>query len=389
MSGRSLKVTPVPTSTIFIRNDLLEGPSSLRDSPTPLLDDANSGTSITSNAEITRQKNGPYTVIVRGKPFILTRDQIQFDSPNLFTIAFLDDVYSENVSGRLRLDSRSPDLFEIILEYLSGYPILPVHEPAKLLADAKYYGLDRLRDLLSLPTVGPSLSSRHAIRRVVRLEDVVTGRVNGIEWTEDGLVEVGSGPPWHVMVFIPGAVFRLDMTVTLDGECVQAFFGIDLPPYAEDTQEWTTMMAESLSATPVVLNNGEFDGNFGDIVNWVASFLYKYCPPRNNLTVINRERGVRPTTIQEPEITESLTRVMPGLAGNLRLKALQGHTALKLSTSFWASELSIIITRMLTGSVPVEHPPRLVAKLLNCNLSTGLFRRRALRPIVSKAEEDQ
>lgn len=38
----------------------------------------------------------------------------------------------------------------------------------------------------------------------------------------------------------------------------------------EDTHEWTTMMAESLSATPVVLNDGAFDGNFGDLVNWVA-----------------------------------------------------------------------------------------------------------------------
>lgn len=382
-----------------MRNDLLEGPSSLRDSAL-LLDDTTSGTSTRSYAEAARYKNGPFTIIVRGKTFILTRDQIQFDSPNLFTIAFLDDIYSENLSGRLRLDSRSPELFEVIVEYLSGYPILPVKDPAKLLADSKYYGLDGLRDVLSLPTVGPSLTSRHSIRRVVRLEDVVSGRANGVEWTEDGLVEVARGPPCHVMVFITGALFRLDMTITLNGECVQALFGIELPPYAssltskplqlrEDTQEWTTMMAESLSATPVELNEGAFDGNFGDIVNWVASFLDRFSPPRDKLTAANYERGIRPPPLQEPDITESLTRIMPGLAGNLRLKATQGHTALKLSTSFWATELSIIIAPMLTGSVQVEHPPTLVAKLLNCSLTTGLFRRRALRPIVKKADEYQ
>ncbi|EGG04127.1 uncharacterized protein MELLADRAFT_89675 [Melampsora larici-populina 98AG31] len=372
-----------------MRNDLLEGPSSLIHSPSLDLDDTPSGTSTRSYAEASRQKNGPYTIIVRGKTFILTRDQIQFDSPNLFTIAFLDDIYSENVSGRLRLDSRSPDLFEIIVEYLSGYPILPVKEPAKLLADSKYYGLDGLRDLLSLPIVGPSLSSRHSIRKVVRLEDMVSGRTNDIEWTKDGLVEVARGPPSHVMVFITGASFRLDMTVTLNGECVQALFGIELPPYAEDTHEWTTMMAESLSATPVVLNDGAFDGNFGDLVNWVASFLERFSPPRDKLTAANYERGIRPVPLQEPDITESLTRIMPGLAGNLRLEASQGHTALKLTTSFWATELSVIVTPMFTDSSQVENPPKLVAKLLNCSLTTGLFRRRALRPIVQRSDEDQ
>lgn len=33
---------------------------------------------------------------------------------------------------------------------------------------------------------------------------------------------------------------------------------------------------------------------------------------------------------QHPEMTETLTRIMPGVADNLRLKASQGYTALKL-----------------------------------------------------------
>jgi hypothetical protein len=70
--------------------------------------------------------SGTYTVIVRGQPFHLSKAQISFDSPNLFTDSFLGD-FAEASSHNMKLDS-NPDIFSLIVEYLSGYPILPLDE---------------------------------------------------------------------------------------------------------------------------------------------------------------------------------------------------------------------------------------------------------------------
>ncbi|KAG8790791.1 hypothetical protein FRC12_011016 [Ceratobasidium sp. 428] len=97
-----------------------------------------------------------YTVEMRGEKFLLTRDQVEFDSPNYFTSCFLGE-FTEAQTRTLTL-SRDPELFKIILDYLSGYDVLPLHElmiPKRmnsnaalrnLLADAQFYQLDGLVD---------------------------------------------------------------------------------------------------------------------------------------------------------------------------------------------------------------------------------------------------
>lgn len=59
--------------------------------------------------------------------------------------------------------------------------------------------------------------------------------------------------------------------------------------FREDASDWTAVMAESLSATPLLLNDGTFDGNFGDLVNWVASFLVQFSPSRGERSSIWEE----------------------------------------------------------------------------------------------------
>ncbi|CAE7213418.1 unnamed protein product [Rhizoctonia solani] len=100
------------------------------------------------------EQNQEYTVIVRGHEFLLDQSQIEFDSPNFFTACFLGD-FNEAQSRTLRL-SRDPELFQIILNYLCGYTVLPLRDdfaPAfmthetvltNLRADALFYQLDGL-----------------------------------------------------------------------------------------------------------------------------------------------------------------------------------------------------------------------------------------------------
>jgi hypothetical protein len=95
-----------------------------------------------------------YTVIIRGKEFLLTQSQIEFDSPNYFTSCFLGN-FSESQSRTLKL-SRDPDFFQIVINYLCGYTVLPLNEGfapafmtpstvlANLRADAIFYQLDGL-----------------------------------------------------------------------------------------------------------------------------------------------------------------------------------------------------------------------------------------------------
>ncbi|GAA5837688.1 hypothetical protein JCM5353_003817 [Sporobolomyces roseus] len=66
-----------------------------------------------------------YTVVCREVPFRLTRSQIESDSPNYFTTAFLDGGFAESGSKIIHLDTH-PRLFALIVEHLSGYPILPL-----------------------------------------------------------------------------------------------------------------------------------------------------------------------------------------------------------------------------------------------------------------------
>lgn len=93
-------------------------------------------------------------MVVRGKTFLLTKSQIEFDSPNYFTTCFLGD-FREAQTRRLNL-SRSPEIFEVILDYLCGYKVLPLGQQSipsrmspeaaliNLRADAAFYQLDGL-----------------------------------------------------------------------------------------------------------------------------------------------------------------------------------------------------------------------------------------------------
>lgn len=96
-----------------------------------------------------------YKVTLRDTTFHLDRSQIEFDSPNYFTSCFLGS-FAESNARAIRL-SRDPALFSIIVSYLSGYTIFPLQavegmaESAvleNLLADALFYGLDELADVL-------------------------------------------------------------------------------------------------------------------------------------------------------------------------------------------------------------------------------------------------
>ncbi|KAH7335795.1 hypothetical protein B0J17DRAFT_667848 [Rhizoctonia solani] len=95
-----------------------------------------------------------YTISLQGRDFQLDRSQIEFDSPNYFTMCFLGD-FREAQTRRVEL-SRDPDLFQIIVSYLSGYSVLPLaarHIPAtmssatamrNLRTDANFYRLQGL-----------------------------------------------------------------------------------------------------------------------------------------------------------------------------------------------------------------------------------------------------
>jgi hypothetical protein len=97
-----------------------------------------------------------FTITLRGTSFHLTKDQLEFDSPNYFTSYFFGGFKeSEDGSRELVLNNRHPKLFELIYEHLSGYEIFPVADgfiPSmttetvlkNLRLDAQFYGLTLL-----------------------------------------------------------------------------------------------------------------------------------------------------------------------------------------------------------------------------------------------------
>ncbi|KAI9615527.1 hypothetical protein H4Q26_011468 [Puccinia striiformis f. sp. tritici PST-130] len=386
--GRTLKVSATPGIT-----NILNGYPSLATSPQ-------------FPTSRVFPHDAQFNIIVRGQVFKLSYEQIMYDEPNLFTSAFLDG-FSEADTRTLTIPGRSPILFAHIYEYLSGYAILPNPDIdlRNLVSDCEYYGLQRLKDGITLPKLTDSLSSRHVLSRVVRFEDIATRQAHAVEWTEHGLVDTTESTPLkHILVFLTKVTFRLDLTVRANGECSQASFGIELPSYAtnlrskplsfrdENLSDWTAVMAEALSATPLTLNGGEFEGNFGDLVQWVGSFMTRFSPGTTaGSTLSNGPIDRSLACRQDPETTEKLSKIMPGLSENLRIRSVQGQNNLKLSTSFWASDMSLIIapvdgsstsssSSMIDETKPVNN---LVAKVLNCSLSTGLFRRKCTKPLVN------
>jgi hypothetical protein len=97
----------------------------------------------------------PFTVIVRGQVFSMSRMQILAQPFSFFEKAFFGG-FQEAQTRILRLD-RHPAIFPVILDYLSGYEVSPLAEEewkgtgldkAKFLryleADSEYYSLDAL-----------------------------------------------------------------------------------------------------------------------------------------------------------------------------------------------------------------------------------------------------
>ncbi|QRV95514.1 regulator of telomere elongation helicase 1 [Ceratobasidium sp. AG-Ba] len=99
-----------------------------------------------------------YIVVVQGSTFCLSRSQIEYDSPNLFTDYFLGTI-PQQPQTQLRL-SRNSALFMLIVEHLCGYEILPLHENAlptrmtpdnavkNLRADAAFFRLEKLKNII-------------------------------------------------------------------------------------------------------------------------------------------------------------------------------------------------------------------------------------------------
>ncbi|KAM0753679.1 hypothetical protein T439DRAFT_377839 [Meredithblackwellia eburnea MCA 4105] len=127
-----------------------------------------------------------FRVFARTTPFDLTLSQIETDSPNFFTACFThtpptSPSFSEASSRILRTD-RHPKLFAILVEYLSGYDVLPLRKeslPAlwdvemgmrNLLRDADYFGLEGLKVML---LDGLEKDPEREMRRFLRTERVI------------------------------------------------------------------------------------------------------------------------------------------------------------------------------------------------------------------------
>ncbi|RDX48993.1 hypothetical protein OH76DRAFT_618938 [Lentinus brumalis] len=164
-------------------------------------------------------ENDIYTVIVRGEEFQLTHGQISFDSPNHFLDCFTSG-FLESRERILRLD-RNPSLFALIVDYLSGYPILPLTPDSipggmgvttarrYLLADAQYYRLQRLCNQLTMPSLRIPLGWAGLADEMVSLRDVLASTLpDGVIQREDGsVISTRTGNP--VLIYAQDVSFRI------------------------------------------------------------------------------------------------------------------------------------------------------------------------------------
>ena len=74
-----------------------------------------------------KRDHHPFVVHCRDEEFALSESQIKTDSPNYFTNFFLGSFKEgkDHQASPMVLD-RNPELFAVIVEYLSGYPVLPL-----------------------------------------------------------------------------------------------------------------------------------------------------------------------------------------------------------------------------------------------------------------------
>ncbi|ORY75384.1 hypothetical protein BCR35DRAFT_333176 [Leucosporidium creatinivorum] len=101
-----------------------------------------------------------YTISLRGTVFTLSGAVLQSHLPNYFTRALLAPPSSQLVTPRssaMELD-RDPKLFEVVVNYLSGYEVFPLSQTAfltdratatrNLLLDARFYKLKGLEEMV-------------------------------------------------------------------------------------------------------------------------------------------------------------------------------------------------------------------------------------------------
>ncbi|KZV82403.1 hypothetical protein EXIGLDRAFT_843787 [Exidia glandulosa HHB12029] len=182
-----------------------------------------------------------YTIILRGKSFVLYRDQIDVDSPNYFTELFLGDA-PEAQTQSVEL-SRSPELFRFIVDYMSGYAVLPLNQAmlpptmtpdlarANLLRDAEIY---KLRGLVKLLRAADVQAETPAVPRmslsticdafvlaepVVDFMDVLNNKLpSGVAFSDKGIGKV-DGKDWRpVPVRIPQINLSVEWGSTLTAE---------------------------------------------------------------------------------------------------------------------------------------------------------------------------
>jgi hypothetical protein len=129
-------------------------------------------------------------VKVRGHEFHLSRSQIQSDAPNIFTTHLERAQAGGEPPSPLFLD-RDPDIFALIVQYLSGYDILPIPasaiprtftlESAKraLVRDAELLCLSGLRSVLQASFAPPAVFLRWTglSSRVASLSDLLDSRI--------------------------------------------------------------------------------------------------------------------------------------------------------------------------------------------------------------------
>ncbi|CCO32852.1 hypothetical protein RSOLAG1IB_08712 [Rhizoctonia solani AG-1 IB] len=132
-----------------------------------------------------------YTVVIRDRLFKLTKAQMERDAPNYFTSHFLDS--SGQCVTRIMEISRDPSLFELVLKYLNGYQIFPIHSDlvpphctpetaiGDLRADAEFY---KLPGLVSLCKSKATPKTTPTVRFASSQVAVITGYFNS---TADGI----------------------------------------------------------------------------------------------------------------------------------------------------------------------------------------------------------
>lgn len=164
------------------------------------------------------------TISLRGTVFSLSKAQIDFDSPNLFVDALRREGADKLDTRSIRFD-RNPTLFAIILEWLSGYEILPLPMTAipntmtadvalrNLATDAKFYRLERLQRHLeqAIFARAPQFDLSWTVfgAPIVKFEDVIHSRLpRSASWTQQGLCDTSTSTPDYTRRILVAAEAR-------------------------------------------------------------------------------------------------------------------------------------------------------------------------------------